>query len=136
MRKISTKIAFVLIAVISTSSAGANAATTKATPKPTVKATTKATPKATVAALPPIMVDPTTIKTLTITSKDTVVFTVADTAGWDALVSNQKVLSFDAGGSKGGATFNPSVKALKAGTSWVVLKKWDKLVSAIKITVL
>ena len=82
------------------------------------------------------MVDPTTIKTLTITSKDTVAFTVADTAGWDALVSNQKVLSFDAGGSKGGATFNPSVKALKAGTSWVVLKKWDKLVSAIKITVL
>jgi hypothetical protein len=134
MRKVSTKVAIVLIAVMTTSIASANAATTKATPKPTIKATTKPTPKATAAALPPIMVDPTTIKTLTITSKDTVVFTVADTAGWDALVSNQKVLSFDAGGTKGGATFNPSVKALKASTSWVVLKKWDKLVSAIKIT--
>lgn len=130
MRKVNVKISIVLIAVISTLISGT---ATAATPKPTTKATPTAT--ATAAALPPIIVDPATTKTLKITSKDTVVFKVDDVEGWNALVSNVKVLSFDAGGTKNGAAFNPSVKAVKAGTSWVVLKKYDKLIAAIKITV-
>ena len=130
MRKVNVKISIVLIAVISTLISGTASA---ATPKPTTKATPTAT--ATAAALPPIIVDPATTKTLKITSKDTVVFKVDDVEGWNALVSNVKVLSFDAGGTKNGAAFNPSVKAVKAGTSWVVLKKYDKLIAAIKITV-
>ena len=130
MRKVNVKISIGLIAVISTLISGT---ATAATPKPTTKATPTAT--ATAAALPPIIVDPATTKTLKITSKDTVVFKVDDVEGWNALVSNVKVLSFDAGGTKNGAAFNPSVKAVKAGTSWVVLKKYDKLIAAIKITV-
>ena len=130
MRKVNVKISIVLIAVISTLISGT---ATAATPKPTTKATPTAT--ATAAALPPIIVDPATTKTLKITTKDTVVFKVDDVEGWNALVSNVKVLSFDAGGTKNGAAFNPSVKAVKAGTSWVVLKKYDKLIAAIKITV-
>ena len=130
MRKVNVKISIVLIAVISTLISGT---ATAATPKPTTKATPTST--ATAAALPPIIVDPATTKTLKITSKDTVVFKVDDVEGWNALVSNVKVLSFDAGGTKNGAAFNPSVKAVKAGTSWVVLKKYDKLIAAIKITV-
>ena len=130
MRKVNVKISIVLIAVISTLISGTASA---ATPKPTTKATPTAT--ATAAALPPITIDPTKTKTLKITSKDTVVFKVDDVEGWNALVSNVKVLSFDAGGTKNGAAFNPSVKAVKAGTSWVVLKKYDKLIAAIKITV-
>ena len=128
------KVALTLLPVIALTVvpvSGATAATTKATPK----ATPKASPTPSAAALPPIIVDPATTKTLKITSKDTVVFKVDDVEGWNALVSNVKVLSFDAGGTKNGAAFNPSVKAVKAGTSWVVLKKYDKLIAAIKITV-
>jgi hypothetical protein len=134
MRKISTNVAITFIAVLATTLSSAtisSAATTKATAKPTAKAS----PTPTAAALPPIIVDPTTTKTMNITTKDTVVFKVDDVEGWSAMVSNAKVLSFDAGGTKGGASFNPSVKAIKAGKGWVVLKKYGKLIAAIKFTV-
>ena len=130
MRKISTNVAITFIAVLATTLSSAtisSAATTKATPK--------ASPNPTAAALPPIIVDPATTKTMNITTKDTVVFKVDDVEGWSAMVSNVKVLSFDAGGTKGGASFNPSVKAIKAGKGWVVLKKYGKLIAAIKFTV-
>lgn len=130
MRKVNVKISIVLIAVISTLISGT---ATAATPKPTTKATPTAT--ATAAALPPIIVDPVTTKALNITTKDTVVFKVEDVEGWTAMVSNVKVLAFDAGGTKNGASFNPSVKAIKAGKGWVVLKKYGKLIAAIKFTV-
>lgn len=132
MRKVNVKVSIVLIALISTLISGA-ATSTAATPKPTTKATPTAT--ATAAVLPPIIVDPATTKTMNITTKDTVVFKVDDVEGWTAMVSNVKVLSFDAGGNKNGTAFNPSVKAIKAGKGWVVLKKYGKLIAAIKFTV-
>jgi len=132
MRKVNVKISIVLIAVISTLISGT---ATAATPKPTTKATPKASPTPSAAALPPIIVDPATTKTLNITTKDTVVFKVDDVEGWTAMVSNVKVLAFDAGGNKNGTALSPSVKAIKAGKGWVVLKKYGKLIAAIKITV-
>ena len=130
MRKISTNVAITFIAVLATTLSGATISSA-ATTKPTAKAS----PTPTAAALPPIIVDPTTTKTMNITTNDTVVFKVDDVEGWSAMVSNVKVLSFDAGGTKGGASFNPSVKAIKAGKGWVVLKKYGKLIAAIKFTV-
>ena len=128
------KVALTLLPVIALTVvpvSGATAATTKATPK----ASPKASPTPSAAALPPIIVDPATTKTLNITTKDTVVFKVDDVEGWTAMVSNVKVLAFDAGGNKNGTALSPSVKAIKAGKGWVVLKKYGKLIAAIKITV-
>jgi hypothetical protein len=133
MRKTSVKIAIGFIAVLGLTISSANAATTKATPKPTAKASAKATPM--VPSMPPVIIDPATVRTATISMKSALVFDLADETGIGANISNRKVAQFFAAGTQGTYTTHSGVKPLSVGTSYIVVQKYGAMVGVVKLTV-
>lgn len=130
------KIALALIPVVAIGVAPAHGATTKATPKPTAKASAKATPKPTsTQTLPPVIIDPSKVRTATITMKSALVFDLADEAGIGANISNRKVAEFFAAGTQGSYTTHSGVKPLSVGTSYIVVQKYGAMVGVVKLTV-
>ena len=138
MRNKSAKVSIVLIALTATSFSTAVAATTKATPKPTAKASAKPTAKASPGSsfvLPPVIIDPSTVRTATISMKSALVFNLPDETGITANISNRKVAEFFPGGSQGTYTTHPGVKPLSVGTSYIVVQKYGAMVGVVKLTV-
>ncbi len=99
------------------------APTPSASPEP-IKAT----------ALPPIMVNPLKVKTISAKLGKVVVFTVADPVIWKGKVADIKIAKFVAGGPKSTYETNPSLTLLKKGKTTLSLTDGRKTY-LLKLTV-
>lgn len=88
--------------------------------------------KATV--LPPIMVNPLKVKTISAKLGKVVVFTVADPVIWKGKVADSKIAKFVAGGPKSTYETNPSLTLLKKGKTTISLTDGRKTY-LLKLTV-
>ena len=76
--------------------------------------------------LPPIMIDPTKIKSVTIKLSGHLVLLVKNPSAWKANLAANAVVRFEKGGSKGTYVANPGFTPVTIGTSSVILSNGAK----------